>query len=216
MKRLLTAVCFSLMCLTPVLAQDSETDQIEYLQSEETEEPVFEKRNFFKTKAGDQIIRISLDGTIPLNFPSITTLFTEDKKLAGGGSGYIGYHYFITDQLAVGGNLGFGFNATIGEHMFHYAPLIATVTYQPSYKRFEFPLSMGIGLAWEAYNGYTYFPGLVIKPSAGVHFRALESWAFGVDLSYMLMPQFAKLYGTGSSNFAGQWLEFDITARYYF
>ena len=112
MKRLLTAVCFSLMCLTPVLAQDSETDQIEYLQSEETEEPVFEKRNFFKTKAGDQIIRISLDGTIPLNFPSITTLFTEDKKLAGGGSGYIGYHYFITDQLAVGGNLGFGCSTT--------------------------------------------------------------------------------------------------------
>lgn len=211
MKRFVLAVCLALMTLSPVLAQTSDDEE----NPQETTD-LSPNKDFFKTREGDQYFRISLDLTLPLNFPNITTLFNDSKKLAAGGSGFLGYHIFLTDTIAVGADIGFGFNATIGEHMFHYVPVMAAVTWQPSFKRFEFPLTLSAGFAWETYNGYSYFPGLVVKPSAGLLFRPLESWSFGAELSYLVMPQFAKLHGTGDSNIVGQWLEVDISARYYF
>lgn len=204
MKRIITALCLALLCFSPVFAQSSGS-----------EEPSFDNQ-FFMTQKGDQYLRIGLSGVFPLNFPSVDKLFTQERKLSAGGAGYIGYHYFLTNKFAIGADAGFGFNATIGKHMFHYIPVTVTATYQPSIGNFEFPLTLGIGGAWEAYNGYTYFPGLVIKPQVGVHYRPLQSWSFGGELSYMFLPQFAHLYDKEAKNYLGQFAELAIVARYYF
>ena len=88
-------------------------------------------------------------------------------------------------------------------------------TYQPSWRNLEFPLSLNVGAAWESYNNHNYFPGLVLKPEAGVHYRINENWSLGLDASWMLLPQFCEWYDKGK-NYAGQFATLAFAARYYF
>ena len=59
------------------------------------------------------------------------------------------------------------------------------------------------------------FPGLVLKPEAGIHYRIAENWSAGAEVAYMFMPQFCKLYDKGE-NFYGQFMTVSVAARYYF
>ena len=208
MKHLAPLVCTLLLCAIPVYAQNSKENEnnSDYCQFEQ---------DSFKTMAGDQYIKLSLGAVAPLNFPDVQSLFNDNHQLSIGGMGTLGYHTFIFDQVALGFDIGFGFNVTIGSHIFNYVPILASITWQPSWKRFEFPLTMNIGGAWEAYNNYNYFPGLVLKPEAGIHYRIAENWSAGAEVGYMCMPQFCKLYDEGE-NFYGQFMTVSVAARYYF
>ena len=174
-------------------------DEIEYIYTE--------------NRKGDQNIRASMGPVLPLNFGNA---FTSDGKLKLGGMGMLGYHYFIAKDLAVGIDIGFGFNTTIGSNVLHYVPVIGSIMWQPVIGRFEIPLTLGVGFAWETYAGYTYWPGLVLKPSVGVHYRLTPSWSIGGDIEYMFMPQFAKFWGTGDKNFFANFIGISAVVRYYF
>lgn len=206
MKRIFTFLLAALLFATPVFAQ-SESDD------DSTGDVTFVNLG---TNAGDQMFRISLCATLPVNFPNFGALFTDNRKLSAGGLGSLGYQYFITDKIALGFNAGFGFNVTIGSHSFNYIPVVGTVTYQFAYDKFEIPLSLGLGFAWETYIGYTYFPGLVVKPEVGLHYRFFDSWTIGGDIAYTFMPQFSKLYDENAKNWAGQFLNISVSARHYF
>lgn len=169
------------------------------------------------TLAGDQFIRISLGVDFPLNFPDFPSLFKKDKsQLKIGGIGFLGYHYFITDKIAFGMDVGFGFNVSIGSHVFNYVPVIFEGTYQITKDRFEFPLMAGIGFAWENFNSQHYFPGLVLKLGGGAHYRVTESWSLGLEASYIFMPQFSAIYDKNATNRMGHYTTFDLVARYIF
>lgn len=159
-----------------------------FAQSEEEEElpPIEYKLN----REGDKVIRIGLSPSFPLNFPNPGALFSSDRKMSIGGLGSLGYRYFITDDINLGVDVGFGFNVTIGSHVFNYVPVVGSVTWQPTVGNFEFPVSLGVGLSWHTYIGYTYFPGLILQPSAGVSYRVTSNWSLGADASLMVMPEF--------------------------
>ena len=165
---------------------------------------------------GDQYIKIALGLCLPLNFPDFESTIKGDSQLKLGGIGSLGYHYFLTSKMAIGFDVSFGFNVSIGSHVFNYVPFIAAFTYQPVAGRFEFPLTIGLGFAWESFGGKNYFPGLVVKPEAGAMFRLTESWSLGLEASYLLMPQFSSWYNDNAENFAGQFLTLSVTARYHF
>ncbi|MCQ2240298.1 TP0733 family outer membrane beta-barrel protein [Treponema sp.] len=165
---------------------------------------------------GDQYIRLSLGTSYPLNFPDASSVISGDSQLKIGGQGSIGYHSFITSKIALGVDLGFGFNITIGSHSFNTVPILITGTYEPTMDRFSFPVSMGIGAAWESYNGKNYFPGLVLKPQAGAHFRLSENWTIGLETSYMFLPQFNSIHHSGEENKYGHFWTVDFCARYMF
>lgn len=165
---------------------------------------------------GDQFIRLSLGLSFPLNFPNFMELFGGDPQLNIGGMGSLGYHYLLSSKFAIGFDVGFGFNVSIGSHIFNYVPFTFALTYQPVFKRFEFPLTLGIGFGWESFGGKSYFPGLVIKPEVGAMFRLTESWSFGMDLAYLVMPEFAAWYHDDAENFVGQFAILSVTARYHF
>lgn len=205
MKRFLPILCALILGTVPLCAQS--------VNSEENSPANFKYELNLK---GDQYIRLSLAPTFPLNFPDFISLFKRNEhKLGIGGMGTLGYHYFLAKNLAVGFDAGFGFNVTIGSHIFNYVPLVATVTYQPSIGKFEIPITLGVGFAWETYANKNYFPGLYVKPEVGLHYRLDPSWSVGAEVSYVFMPQFMSLYG-GTENFYAHFLDLAISARYYF
>lgn len=165
---------------------------------------------------GDQYIRLSLGTSFPLNFPEPSSVISGDSQLKIGGQGSIGYHSFITSKFAFGVDLGFGFNVTIGSHSFNTVPILLTGTYEPAIAKVSFPLSLGIGAAWESYNGKNYFPGLVIKPEAGIHYRISENWTLGLETAYMFLPQFNSIHHSGEENKYGHFWLADFCARYMF
>lgn len=167
-----------------------------------------------KTRAGDQCIKISLAVNIPTNFGNPWP--TKDGKLKMGGLGTIGYHYFLTDWFAVGADVGFGFNSTIGGNTFNFIPVVFCATVQPSIRNFEFPISIGIGMAYESYINKSYWPGLVIKPEVGVHYKLSQGWSVGCDVSYTVLPQLGNTWGTGKKNTYGRFVTVAACARYYF
>ena len=161
---------------------------------------------------GDQFIKISLMATFPLNFGGSFPLYREGK-LSIGGAGSLGYHRFITSWWAAGVDVYFGYHPTIGENIFTYIPLVINTTIQPTFKKFEFPITVGIGAAMENYLSRTYFPGLVLRGAVGAFFRATPSWSFGLEGDYMYMPQW---YEDSSKNDYGLFASLVLSARYHF
>jgi hypothetical protein len=153
---------------------------------------------------GDQYIMFMLGLAIPVH-P------TPDKLIVGG-EGILGYMHFLTSTLAVGGTLDFGYHATVGKNVFYYVPISVRVTYQPTFRRFEFPLSLSIGGAFENYLERTYF-GFFVKPEAAVYFRLNAAWSFGGGVGLMIMPQW---YKETANNYVGIVTDVILSARYHF
>ncbi len=165
------------------------------------------------TQAGDQMIKIGVGLTIPQGFGNPLPGKKGTMKL--GGIASLGYHYFMTDWFAVGVDVGFGFNSTISDRMFNWVPIIATATVQPSIKNIEFPISVGVGLAWETYSSKTYWPGLVLKAEAGIHYKINRGWSVGADVSYTVLPQLGELWKNGGNEY-GKFVTVSACVHYYF
>lgn len=170
----------------------------------ETEDDYVEDAEFVykMNQKGDQFIKIGLMVDIPLR--------PATKQLKVGGSGTLGYMRFLNSNLAVGGDASFAYMTTIGKNVFTCIPLMAKVMYQFTVGKFEIPLTLGIGGAFQNYLGDTYF-GLIIKPEVGTFFRYSPSWSFGANVGWNLMPQWTK-----DSSYFGVIMDAGITARYHF
>jgi len=179
---------------------------------DEDKKEIQTKQNFKYNEPGDQFIKIDLMATAPLNFGGTFPLY-RSGKMSLGGAGSLGYHRFITSWFAVGLNVKFGYNPTIGENMFTYVPFVFCFTVQPTIKKFEFPITMGIGAAVESYLNNTYFPGLTLKPEAGIFYRVTPSWSFGIKGNFMYLPQW---YEDSENNDHGNFSSVVIAARYHF
>ena len=215
MKRIISLICIAVagagLCLGAQDVYDEDEDIQDIQEQHENADDI--QFIYNSTQRGDQFIRLSLGLNMPLNFGNP---FTDDGKLKLGALFNLGYHYFLNSYLAAGIDAGFGFNVTIGSNVLNYVPIMGTLTFQPSLGNFEFPLTAGVGFAWETYSNYTYWPALVLKAEAGVHYRITSSWSLGGDVGYLFMPQFTTLYGTSEKNWYGHFLGLSITGRYYF
>ena len=205
MKRFIAAVCTLFLVTTALFAE---------ADSEEDDDSDRHDITYNLNQRGDQYINIGLMVTMPMNFGGDFPLYREGS-LNTGGMGMLGYHRFLTSWLAVGGDIYFGYNPTIGNNIFTYVPLMFNVTFQPWFKRFEFPITLGAGAAMESYLSRTYFPGLVLKATGGVFYRATPSWSFGIVYDFMYMPQWYK--GDDSKyNDYGIFSSIMLGARYHF
>lgn len=154
--------------------------------------------------AGDQFIALKLMPLIPLNF---------DKQLSVGGALSLGYHRFLTQFIAVGADVMFAYNTTIGSNLFTVIPLTVGITFQPYVWRFEFPITLNVGAALENYLQYNYFPGLILKGEAGCFYRMNENWSFGLECQLMYLPQW---YSDSSKNDYYLGITATVGARYHF
>ena len=200
MKKFIAICCTVFLFSTAVFSQEQDEDDDRFAVEYRMNEP------------GDQFINIGLMVTFPLNFGGDFPLYREGQ-LSTGGAGTIGYHRFLTSWFAVGLDVSFGYNPTIGENMFTYVPFVFCFTVQPTIKKFEFPITMGIGAAGGSYLNRTYFPGLTLKPEAGIFYRVTPSWSFGIKGNFMYLPQW---YEDSENNDHGNFSSVVIAARYHF
>lgn len=208
MKRLFPLACLILLCALPLSAEESkDTDDSKNPSVENPAEQTVEYE-YKMNQSGDQYLRVSIAGTFPLNFPNFTSLFDSTSKLKIGGMGTLGYHYFLTENLAVGADVGFGFNVTIGSHVLNTIPILATATFQPTAGKWEFPITLGIGMAPQIYISYHYF-GMAVKGDAGAFYRVTPSWSIGIEGSYLWLPHFTA---GNQAHFATA----AVSARYHF
>lgn len=155
--------------------------------------------------AGDQYIALKLLPLFPLNF---------DGQLYIGGGLSLGYHRFLNQYLSVGADVMFGYNTTIGSNIFTIIPITIGVTFQPYVGRFEFPITVDVGFAVENYLQFNYFPGFVLKGSAGAYYRMNETWSFGLEGQFIWLPQWYQKAGYNFDQYLG--ISANIGARYHF
>lgn len=211
MKRFLALFC-ALFLSASLISADDNIDGETNDKDQGDKKEITSKPKFTYNEPGDQFIKIDLMATAPLNFGGSFPLY-RDGKLSLGGAGSLGYHRFITGWFAMGLNVKFGYNPTIGENIFTYIPIMLDFTFQPAIGRFEFPLTLAVGGAMENYLSQTYFPGLVLEPQFGVYYRVNPSWSFGLETNFMYMPQW---YSDSEKNDYGIFASLGISARYHF
>ena len=151
---------------------------------------------------GDQFIKIGLMVDIPLH--------PATRQLKVGGSGTLGYMRFLNSNFALGGDASFAYMTTLGKNIFTCIPLMVKAMYQFTFHKFEFPITLGIGGAFENYLGDSYF-GLIIKPELGAFYRHSPDWSFGANIGWNMMPQWTK-----DSSYFGVIMDIGVTARYHF
>lgn len=215
MKRFLALLCALFLLTSFSFADDNmdgETDENQEQNNDDDKKEVKSKQTFRYNEPGDQFIKIDLMATAPLNFGGSFPLY-RDGKLSLGGAGSLGYHRFITSWFAFGLNVKFGYNPTIGENIFTYIPLLLDFTFQPTWGRLEFPITLAVGGAMENYLSNTYFPGLTLEGQAGIYYRATPSWSFGIESNLMYMPQW---YSDPDKNDYGVFGSLGLSARYHF
>ena len=196
MKRILPLLCIFLLCTASVFAQD-ESESDEYDDGAAA---------YALNGKGDQYIQISLMPSFPLNFKG---------HMYVGGAAQLGYRYFLARWFALGGDITVGYHPTLGSNVFNFWPITLCATFQPTIWKFEFPITLAAGIAFETYQSRRYFPGFVLKPEIGAFFRAFESWSVGVGCDFLWMPQWYS--GENKKyNFNGLFITASLSARYHF
>jgi len=156
---------------------------------------------------GDRNFIVSLGAVIPLFFSGIDN---NQHGLSLGWFGSLAFNYFITPRIFVGGELSGMFISTRGGNMLYIVPLGARVGYQFSYRRFEFPVSLMIGVAPEKYLEKGYF-GPIVKPGVSAYWRFNPEWSFGLNGVWWFVPQWPE----NRKNSFGNFFELTLSARYH-
>ena len=194
MKRFISIVSAILLLSAAVFADDYYEDDEEY-----DDGYVYEQNG-----AGDQFLKIDLAANFPLNF---------GEKLYPGMGASVGYYYFLTNNLALGGDAILGYNLSIGKKPLVTIPITFGAMYQPYIGKLEFPLMLNVGFATVTCQTMMYFPALSVKFSAGAYYRYSESWSFGLSTNTFWIPQWFK---NSDYNDNGIFTTTGLTVRYHF
>ncbi|GHV86692.1 hypothetical protein AGMMS50230_23000 [Spirochaetia bacterium] len=176
-------------------------------------------------RRGDRIFSIALGLVKPLFFYDQELGYLglksggyDSPRMSMGGTGILGFNYFLGPHLFLGLELGGMFAPTVGKSMYYIVPLGARIGYQFVYKRFEFPLTFMLGFAPQSHHQRSYL-GLFAKPSAAAYFRFNADWSFGFNTGLWWVPQWTSVSDdkhTGKIRIHGFFWEFSIGARYHF
>ena len=129
-----------------------------------------------------------------------------------GGTGALGYNYFLTPNIFIGGEISGMFNSTLGGNTVFLIPIGAKLGYQFIIWRLEFPLSVTLGVNWHRYLNEGYF-GFYAKAGASVFFRYNPDWSFGVNANWCWFPEWTN---EPSKNVDGNIVEVTLSVRYHF
>ena len=141
---------------------------------------------------GDQMLSLNLGLFIPL-FYSGGPDGTEDANLTLGGTGHLMWSSFLSNNLAVGGELGGMFAFTPNDNTLFMVPLAARISYFLRAYPFEFPISLAAGFNFSRYRD-SFKSDFILIPGAGFYWNFNTEWAFGFDARYWWVPQ---VYGGG-------------------
>jgi len=191
-----------LVGLSPLFAQDDDPSI----------EDDWDDYTFGLYAPGDQTITISLGTVFPTVFFNNGKLIEHNFSPPVGGTGSIGYNYFLSSNFFVGGDIGMMFLITLNGNYFFSPQFGVNAGYQFNIWKLEFPISAGLGMTWHNYLNHSYY-GLYLKGSAAAFFRATSDWSFGLTVSWGWLPEWTNDI---SKNVDGNILYTVLSARYHF
>lgn len=176
MKRLLSLLFTSLILVTAVFADEPGDEYDDGF--------VYEQNG-----AGDQFLKFDFSGCFPITSSDSNSSIIHNGQLTPGFSFDLGYYKFLNKWFAVGGEVTFTSNWSIGEKLLTTIPFCAGVLMQPSAGNFEFPIYLNVGISYHSWANNKYFPGLTTKATAGVFYRITEAWSAGISGSFFWEPE---------------------------
>ena len=151
--------------------------------------------------SGSQIFNITAGATVPFfyNYPGNPDgpewSFGPGVDSKGhtnstvGGIGAISYQIFVNPYIALGGELGFQFDFQAESGIVATnVPIFFKMTALPVQGRFEVPLSLGAGLLYTSYDGYSKLT-LGCSIEAGIRYFITDSWGIGVNVGMLFIPE---------------------------
>ncbi len=159
---------------------------------------------------GDQNFSLTAGAAIPLFYTGQNG--RVKTNITVGGLLSLSYNFFLPLNFFVGAEAGGMFAGTLGKNMIYIVPFGVRAGYQLNLGRFEFPISFMIGGAVQRYLETDYL-GLFMKPSLSAFFRATDTWSFGLNASWWIVPQWVK---ESRKNMTGHFLEVSLSARFHF
>jgi len=161
---------------------------------------------------GDQTFTISLGVVFP------TLFFFKDENMNHqitppvGGTGSLAYYYYFNSFFFTGFEVGIMVLPTLANNALYIIPLGARAGTQFIKGRFEFPVYMSFGMAWQNYLNLGYY-GIYARAGGGAFFRPIADWSFGLSTSWSWFPQWTN---EPSKNVAGNFVDLTLSARYHF
>ncbi|MDR3337046.1 MAG: hypothetical protein LBT16_07565 [Treponema sp.] len=169
--------------------------------------------------AGDKAFVLSLGALFPvLFFNNANEVYAPNYPVGNihiGGTGSLGFLYFISPAIFLGAEVQGSMNSTLAQNMFYMVPIGVKAGYQFLLSRFEFPLSLLVGMMPQAYSNNVGYFGLVLKPEASFYFRFNNDWSFGLNGAWWWVPQWPKTEGSEHNRYAN-FLELSLTVRFHF
>ncbi len=170
--------------------------------------PAFARSSYYLT--GDTIFSIRAGVSFPAFFsfyndPDMGTVFFEETHATIGGDASLAYQGFISSYFALGGQIEYNFNYSVGGLLLTTVPLSVKLSFIPVQTgKFDLAFGLNLGGAFIRYNEGKYFApyaSLTINPS----FYFTESWGIGIETGLMAT---AEIYTSSSdkhnqSAFAG-------------
>jgi hypothetical protein len=140
---------------------------------------------------GDQTFTISLGVIFPTVFHDHKPKKITHNWFPVGGAGTLAYTYFLNSHYFLGIEIGVNFNSTLGKNTIFIIPIGVRTGWQFLLHRFEFPISLTIGVAPERYLDFNY-TGMFIKLGASGFFRFSPEWSFGLNADWNWYPQWPR------------------------
>jgi hypothetical protein len=161
---------------------------------------------------GDQILAISLGTVFPLAFLNNGKTIEHNITPPVGGTGSLAYNYFLNSGFFLGADLTLMFLYTLGNNNLFLIPIGIRAGYQFNIWKLEFPLSVGVGIAFHRVLNSGYF-GMHVRAGAAVYFRALNTWSFGISANAYWLPEWTS---DSKKNVDGFFMDTTLSARYHF
>lgn len=173
-----------------ILAQDLGSDDNPSSNENNKTESGIEVLNFKAIRRGDKYMKLGIGVGVPL-FNTSNKKFAVLPRLYPGPRIFLGMHFYVTDGLSLGADLSFEFYTSIAKNLLFILPVQFTLAYTPTYKRWRFPVGIGIGGAFMSYLGSKAF-GLYINPFASFYYQYSPEWSFGGELNWAITTEFRK------------------------
>ena len=176
--------------------------------------PTAEARMVTRTfNPGDKIFSISLGVNQPIFNINPNNMKLKNPKLYLGGAAELEWDFFVLPGLALGGQIGGIFNNTPAQRTLFLVPLSFKTSYFFGIQPWEFPIGLGIGPCIDTVSDSTHVD-LFLKPQGGVFYRVNAVWSFGVNVSYLFIPQIYSSHP--DQNRIANMVEFSIAGLYHF
>jgi hypothetical protein len=166
---------------------------------------------------GDQTFTIALGVIFPTVFLNNGEVIPHHFNPPVGGTGLLGYTYFLGAHFFLGLEIGLKFNYTLGQNTVFLIPIGLRAGWQFIIHRFEIPLSMTVGLAPQRYLNSSY-AGLFVRGGGAAYFRFSPDWSFGLGADWNWYPQWPRENGKAvpHKNMDANIVAVTLAARYHF